>query len=99
MMREVDRSKTSKISFDDFIFALGKRSQDPHSAGDTEKAFKLFDSNGDGLISPADIKAMLDRFGEVVTDKEVELIVSELDSDGDGQLHYQDFVKMMGGKP
>ena len=33
--------------------------------------------------------------GEMLTEEELDLVMNGLDIDGDGRLHYREFVKMM----
>lgn len=61
-----------------------------------EHVFHYFDENGDGKISPSEIR---NRLGVVVGDevllKEVEDAIESLDSDGDGFLGLDDLVHLM----
>jgi calmodulin len=65
---------------------------------DSEKeileAFKVFDKDGNAFISAADIT----NLGEYLADEEVDEMIHEADIadiDGDGQINYEEFVKMM----
>lgn len=37
------------------------------------------------------------NLGEKLTEEEVELMIKEADTDGDGQVNYEEFVRMMIG--
>ena len=52
------------------------------------KAFTTFDLDGNGYISVAKLNHILILMGEQVSDKEVETMISMLDSSGDGQVNY-----------
>ncbi|RDY08730.1 putative calcium-binding protein CML41, partial [Mucuna pruriens] len=56
---------------------------------------KYFDEDGDGKISPCELRKGLGMMGEELLLKEVEMLIEELDSDGDGLLSLEDFVKVM----
>jgi calmodulin len=60
------------------------------------KAFKVFDRNGNGLISVSELKHVMTHF---VTDEEVDEMIRQLepDSDGDGLINYEKFVTFMYG--
>lgn len=38
---------------------------------------------------------MMTNLGEKLTDEEVEEMIKEADVDGDGQVNYEEFVRMM----
>lgn len=57
--------------------------------------FKVLDQDGSGSISAVEIRNFLTTVGETVTDEEVNEMVSQADVDGDGQIDYGEFVKMM----
>jgi calmodulin len=50
-------------------------------------AFRLFDKDGDGFITPAELKTVLGRLGENLTDEDVTAMIAEADTDGDGQVY------------
>ena len=38
---------------------------------------------------------VMTKMGQVITDEEVDQMIQEADLDGDGQVNYREFVKMM----
>ena len=72
------------------------------TAADSEEeiveAFKVFDKDGNGFISAAELRHVMTNLGEKLTDEEVDEMIREADIDGDGQINYEEFVKMMMSK-
>ena len=60
-----------------------------------ERVFKHFDGNGDGKISPAELHLCLGSLGGEISAEEAEAMVVLMDSDGDGQLGLDDFVRLI----
>ncbi|KAJ1432544.1 EF-Hand 1, calcium-binding site [Sesbania bispinosa] len=62
-----------------------------------ERVLKYFDEDGDGKISPSELRNRIGKMGGELLFKEAEMIIEELDSDGDGLLNLEDFVELMEG--
>merc|ERR1711904_312142 len=62
------------------------------------EAFKVFDEDGSGVISAAELRHVMTNLGEKLTDEEVDEMIREADVGGDGQINYEEFVKMMMAK-
>ncbi|XP_010928758.1 calcium-binding protein CML38-like [Elaeis guineensis] len=60
-----------------------------------ERVFRYFDENGDGKISPAELRSRMRTAGEELSPEEAEAVVASSDSDGDGLLCYEDFVRLV----
>merc|ERR1712128_805 len=65
------------------------------SALDVKKAFRQFDSNGDGHLDKSEMKKLLVSRGKNVSDQEVAALFAQGDVDGDGMIDIQGFVKLM----
>ena len=61
-------------------------------------ANEVFDRDGNGFISAAELRHVMTNLGEKLTDEEVDEMIREADVDGDGQINYEEFVKMMMAK-
>ena len=70
-----------------------KRFQSDES--ELKHAFCIFDKNGDGYISRTELKQGLNNLGEEFSDDEIEYMIREADTDQDGEINYQEFVKVM----
>ena len=59
------------------------------------QAFKLFDLDGDGVVSRAELRKVLTRAGaHRLTDTEVSQMVEMADSDGNEVLDYSEFERL-----
>ena len=56
---------------------------------------QLFLQNGNGQITRHEFKSVLLNLGEKITDEECDLLVTEADLDGDGQVDYEEFYFLM----
>ena len=61
-------------------------------------SFRVFDKDGNGYISSAELRHVMTNLGEKLTDEEVDEMIREADIDGDGQVNYEEFVAMMTSK-
>ena len=57
--------------------------------------FLVYDKDGDGFISAAELKQTMTDLGQELTDEEVDEMMREADIDGDGQVSFEEFVTMM----
>lgn len=65
------------------------------------EAFKAFDLDKNNYVGAAEIRHVLINIGEQVTDEEVDEMIRMVDSDGDGQVSWEEFYSMVtsGKKP
>jgi calmodulin len=59
------------------------------------EAFKIFDKDGNGLISARELKHVMANLGESLSEDEVEAMIKEADIDGDGAINYTEFFVMV----
>ena len=45
-------------------------------------AFKVFDADGSGTTSLSELKEILEKFGQKLTQQELDAVMAEIDSDG-----------------
>lgn len=52
------------------------------------EAFKVFDKNGDGVISVSELRHVMNNLGERLTDRELQQMFRNADQDGDGEINF-----------
>ena len=63
--------------------------KDTDSEEEIKEAFRVFDKDGNGFISAAELRHVMTNLGEKLTDEEVDEMIREADVDGDGQVNYE----------
>lgn len=59
------------------------------------EAFALFDRNGDGKISSAELGTVMRSLGANPTQSELADMINEVDEDGNGTIDFAEFASMM----
>ncbi|XP_076437968.1 neo-calmodulin-like [Babylonia areolata] len=59
------------------------------------EAFQLFDKDGNGEISISELPSVLRYLGQNPTDRDLDIIMKEMDSDGSGTLDYEEYEKLV----
>ena len=95
MINEVDSDGNGTIDFPEFLTMMAKKMKDADSENEIKEAFAVFDKDGNGYISAAELRHVMNNLGEKLTDEEVDEMIREADVDGDGQVNYEEFVLMM----
>jgi len=57
-------------------------------------AFRFIDLDKNMFIGSAEIRHILICMGELVTDEEIDVMIKMCDTDGDGQVSYEEFYRL-----
>jgi calmodulin len=95
MIKEADADHSGTINFPEFLNLMLRKMKDNGTEKKIREAFKVFDIDKSGFISAAEIRQVMSNLGQKLSDKEVNRMLKEADVDGDGQINYDEFVKMM----
>mgnify|MGYP003315290642 CR=1 FL=1 len=98
IVAKADADGNGTIDFPEFLTMMARKMKDTDSEEEILEAFKVFDKDGNGFISAAELRHIMTNLGEKLTDEEVDEMLREADIDGDGQINYEEFVKMMMSK-
>jgi calcium-dependent protein kinase len=92
----IDSNGSGCIDYTEFLAAtLDKRVQIKVDV--LWSAFRVFDKNGDGVISQEELKVVLgdDSVEEVVGKEKIAEILKDVDKNGDGKINFDEFNAMM----
>lgn len=60
-----------------------------------KEVFSLFDKDGDGTISTTELGTVMRTLGQNPTEQEIELMIEEVDVNGDGDIDFDEFCNLM----
>lgn len=98
MICDVDTDNNGTIELPEFIEMMQRYENDPAAMDDDIRlAFRAFDLDGNGQIDRDELKQVLEKLGESLTDEEIAEMIAEADTNGDGVISYEEFRAMMKG--
>jgi serine/threonine-protein phosphatase 2B regulatory subunit len=75
------------------------KKQDLFSDDEIKQAFDTFDLDRNRFVGAAELSHILNIMGEEVTDQEIDEMINMCDGDGDGQVTFDEFYKLMTQPP
>ncbi|GMF01552.1 unnamed protein product [Ambrosiozyma monospora] len=97
LVNEIDTNGNSAIEFSEFLTMMARQIKEQDVEAEILEAFKVFDSDGDGKISPTELIRVLTTIGERLTEDEARQMVEAADTDRDGQIDIEEFAKILRG--
>lgn len=95
LVNEIDINGDGEIDFGEFVSLMARQVSDHDAEEELREAFKIFDRNEDGFISPSELRLVMTNLGEKLTDEEIDDMIREADFDKDGVINYEEFVFMI----
>ncbi|WVZ72149.1 hypothetical protein U9M48_020658 [Paspalum notatum var. saurae] len=97
MMEELDADRDGFVDLGEFAaFHAGDAGRaDAEVEAELRAAFDVYDVDGDGRITAAELGKVLARIGEGCAAEDCERMIAGVDADGDGCVGFEEFKKMM----
>ncbi|CAO3591805.1 unnamed protein product [Absidia cylindrospora] len=99
MINEADADGNGTMDFNEFIshgqYGDDLKRRDTDAVQELLEAFHVFDKDGNNYISADELRQVMISVGERLSEQELDEMIREADVDGDGQINYEEFVKMM----
>jgi centrin-3 len=92
---ESNYSSNPKITFDEFIEIMTEKFSERNPREEAIMAFDLFDEDKKGKINLKNLKKAVKEINENLTENELKAIIQEFDTDNDGYITKEDFMKIM----
>lgn len=104
LLQDIDTDGDGRIDFTEFVTMMtanskeGTESASTDTNGELTETFRIFDRNGDGKISRAELKQALQNLGQAPTDNELALMMRAADLNGDGFIDFAEFCQLFNKK-
>ena len=97
ILDEFNIDKNGLIYFNQFLKIMAKRLKDIKEDEDRhlKNLFSSLDRNNNGLISIHEIRYIVTHSSENISEKDIETIMKEADTDGDGLISLEEFMTIM----
>jgi len=95
LINEYDTDGDGFIDFIEFTLMAFKLAEDLDET--MREAFSVFDKDGSGVVTSHEFRnVMMEEGGEQhgMEEEDIDMIIQEVDKDGDGQINMEEFVQM-----
>ncbi|KAI0503919.1 hypothetical protein KFK09_014865 [Dendrobium nobile] len=93
-VESVDSDGDGMLGLEDFM-KLASSEGGEEKRNNLKEAFRVYEFEGEGIITPRSLRAALERLGESKTVEECEVMISRFDVNRDGVLSFEEFKMMM----
>ncbi|XP_075560519.1 uncharacterized protein LOC142592751 [Dermacentor variabilis] len=84
-----------KVQFPEFLDMVQKCTRAFNPQTDLQDAFRVFDRDGHGFITTAELRHVVTTLGERMTDEEADELIREADPNNEGQVDYEQFIRII----
>ena len=95
MIDEVDLDGNGEIDFEEFVTLMNRRSKETDTEEVILNAFRVFDIEGNGLLSITDMRHIMINMTDYGSEDDLDDILINADTDGDGFIKYEEFIRML----
>ena len=74
---------------------MARRLKETDDEEDIRESYRVFDKERKGYVAVQDLRFVLESLHENVEQEEIDQLLAELDTDGDGQITYEEYVDMI----
>lgn len=98
MIREVDADGNETIDFTEFLALMSRQMRQSDIEAELREAFRIFDRDNDGFITPQELKTLLISLGLDSSAEVIRRMINEADRNRDGKIDFNEFRALALGK-
>jgi len=98
LINDIDAEGNGNIDFPEFLSLMAKKMKDTDTEEELIEAFKVFDTEGNGVISAMRLRELMETLGTKLPSSEIDEMIQEADINRDGRINYVDLVRLMMAK-
>lgn len=96
LIQKADRNSNGLIEFSEFVALVEPElvpAKCPYTEEQLLKIFNMFDRDGNGYITAAELAHSMAKLGHALTAEELTGMIKEADTDGDGCINFPEFAQ------
>ena len=93
IIQEIELEVNGEINFENFLSIVKRRENDIDTEEELLNAFKVFDKEGNGLINLNELKHIMLKVCNNISESEINEMLKEADTDMDGYINYEEFIR------
>lgn len=97
LINDIDLDQSGTLDLDEFIKMMTMVAKPANFEEEMRSAFKVFDKDGSGTISKDEMAQVMKLFGDSLTNEDLDVMLREVDKNGDGTIDYEEFVNFFKG--
>ncbi|KAL6350629.1 hypothetical protein AAG906_025559 [Vitis piasezkii] len=94
VVESMDSDGDGLLGLEEFVGWM-EREGEERKMEDLREAFRMYEMEGSGCITPKSLKRMLSRLGESRSVEECSVMIAQFDVNGDGVLSFDEFKLML----
>ncbi|KAG2680328.1 hypothetical protein I3760_11G095400 [Carya illinoinensis] len=94
LIQKADKNSNGMVEFSEFVALVVPEllpAKSPYTEDQLRQLFGMFDRDGDGFITAAELAHSMAKLGHALTVEELTGMIKEADTDGDGRINFQEF--------
>jgi len=95
MIQSVDDNGDGEIDFDEFLILMKSRIGSQDADEELKEAFRVFDTDDSGEIDKKELKRLMKKLGQKLSEAELDAMMAEVDTNGDGVISFEEFKALM----
>ena len=95
MINKVDVNGDKEINFNEFVELMKFRVTTNDPDFELKMAFDAIDTDNSGTISVSELRSLMAKVNQHLSDEEIDSIMHEVDADGNRELDFNEFKLLM----
>ncbi|XP_042504557.1 probable calcium-binding protein CML11 [Macadamia integrifolia] len=94
LIQKADKNSNGLVEFSEFVALVAPDllpAKPPYNEEQLRQLFQVFDRDGNGYITAAELAHSMAKLGHALTAKELTGMINEADTDGDGRISFEEF--------